>query len=174
MKKTEKFFGRAVVALFASALCFGFASCNFGDSDNNPDSPTDTPSQKEYGVVKEVKVNKSGYLEGASSFLTMERGRGPGNVPRNFTSIIRDWIIAKGISYQNLIPKNGTPEQGLTRLSGAIAYSIMKNGTKLYRDKGYNDIFDTVLKDELEKIATESAGVFDMEIDKIHQDNENT
>ena len=50
----------------------------------------------------------------------------------------------------------------------------MKNGTRLYRDKGYNDIFDTVLKDELEKIATESAGVFDMEIDKIHQDNENT
>lgn len=123
----------------------------------------------------EVNVNANGgYLEGASSFLTMERGRGPGNVPRNFTSIIRDWIIAKGISYQNLIPKNGTPEQGLTRLSGAIAYSIMKNGTKLYRDKGYNDIFDTVLKEELEKIATESAGVFDMEIDKIHQDNENT
>jgi hypothetical protein len=104
----------------------------------------------------------------------MERGRGPGNVPRNFTSIIRDWIVAKGISYQNLIPKNGTPEQGLTRLSGAIAYSIMKNGTRLYRDKGYNDIFDTALKEELEKIATESAGVFDMEIDKIHQDNENT
>lgn len=123
----------------------------------------------------DVVVNdKGGFLDGASSFLTMERGRGPGNVPRNFTSIIRDWIVAKGISYQNLIPKNGTPEQGLTRLSGAIAYSIMKNGTKLYRDKGYNDIFDTVLKDELEKIATESAGVFDMEIDKIHQDNENT
>lgn len=61
----------------------------------------------------EVNVNANGgYLEGASSFLTMERGRGPGNVPRNFTSIIRDWIIAKGISYQNLIPKNGTPEQG--------------------------------------------------------------
>ena len=123
----------------------------------------------------DVVVNdKGGFLEGASSFLTMERGRGPGSVPRNFTSIIRDWIVAKGISYQNLIPKNGTPEQGLTRLSGAIAYSIMKHGTRLYRDKGYNDIFDTILKDELEKIATESAGVFDMEIDKIHQDNENT
>lgn len=68
MKKTEKFFGRAVVALFASALCFGFASCNFGDGDNNSNS--DTPSQKEYGVVKEVKVNKSGYLEGATIEMT--------------------------------------------------------------------------------------------------------
>ena len=64
MKKTEKFFGRAVVALFASALCFGFASCNFGDSDNNPDSPTDTPSQKEYGVVESFSSNNDYYLAG--------------------------------------------------------------------------------------------------------------
>ena len=49
MKKT---LGLAIVVLFTSALCFGFASCNFGDSDNNPDSSTDTPSQKEYGVVE--------------------------------------------------------------------------------------------------------------------------
>ena len=70
MKKTEKFFGRAVVVLFTSALCFGFASCNFGDGDNNPDSPTDTPSQKEYGVVEEVKINKSCYLEGATIEMT--------------------------------------------------------------------------------------------------------
>lgn len=131
-------------------------------------------SGKSVASLNVVVKDKGGFLEGASSFLAMERGRGPGDVPRNFTSIIRDWIIAKGISFQNLIPKNGPPEQGLSRLSGAIAYSIMKNGTKLYRDKGYNDIFDTILKDELEKIATESAGVFDMEIDKIHQDNENT
>ena len=62
--------GRAIVVLFTSALCFGFASCNFGDSDNNPDSPTDTPSQKEYGVVEEVKINKSCYLEGATIEMT--------------------------------------------------------------------------------------------------------
>ena len=68
MKKTEKNFGRAVVALFTSALCFGFASCNFGDGDNN--STSDTPPQNEYGVVKEVKVNKSGYLEGATIEMT--------------------------------------------------------------------------------------------------------
>lgn len=68
MKKTENFFGRAVVALFTSSLCFCFASCNFGDGDNNSNS--DTSPQKEYGVVKEVKVNKSGYLEGATIEMT--------------------------------------------------------------------------------------------------------
>ena len=50
MKKTEKFFGRAIVVLFTSALCFGFASCNFGDDDNN--STSDNPLQKKYGVVE--------------------------------------------------------------------------------------------------------------------------
>lgn len=119
----------------------------------------------------EVSVNESGgTLEGASSFLSMEYGRGPGKVPYNFTDIIKDWIVAKGISYQDLIPKNGTPEQGLKRLSGAIAYSIMKNGTKLHRDRGYNDIYDTVMQEELEKMADETMGIFDMDIDQLHQE----
>ena len=50
MKKKEKKLGRAIVVLFTSALCFGFASCNFGDGDNN--STSDNPSQKKYGVVE--------------------------------------------------------------------------------------------------------------------------
>ena len=48
MKKKEKKLGRAIVVLFTSALCF--ASCNFGDGDNN--STSDNPSQKKYGVVE--------------------------------------------------------------------------------------------------------------------------
>ena len=46
----KKKLGRAIVVLFTSALCFGFASCNFGDGDNN--STSDIPSQKKYGVVE--------------------------------------------------------------------------------------------------------------------------
>lgn len=122
----------------------------------------------------EIKVtDEGGSLEGSSSFLFMERGRGPGKVPKDFNSIIKEWIIAKGISYQDFIPNNGTPEQGLTRLSGAIVHSILTKGTKLYRDRGYNDIFDTVLNEELDKIADESAGVFATEVDKIHQEEKN-
>lgn len=120
----------------------------------------------------EIKADDSGgYLEGSSSFFAMEHGRGPGSVPKDFVSIIKDWIVAKGISYQNMMPKNGTPEQGLKRLSGAIAYSIMKNGTKLYRNKGYNDIYDSVLNEELEKLADETLGIFDTEADSILQED---
>ena len=118
-----------------------------------------------------VATDDGGSLEGSSSFLAMENGRGPGKVPYDFVSIIRDWIVAKGISYQDMIPKNGTPEQGLKRLSGAIAYSIIKNGTKLYRDNGYNDIFTSVLEEEMEKMSNEIAGVYDLAVDALHNDN---
>lgn len=50
MKKKEKKLSRAIVVLFTSALCFGFASCNFGDNNNN--STSDISSQKKYGVVE--------------------------------------------------------------------------------------------------------------------------
>lgn len=132
-----------------------------------------TASGKSVASLEVSADENGGTLSGASSFSTMEHGRGPGSVPKDFKSIIRDWIIAKGISYQDLIPKNGTPEQGLSRLSGAIAYSIMKNGTKLYRDKGYNDIYDSVIAEELEKIAEETVGVFDAEVDSLHQEETN-
>ncbi len=119
----------------------------------------------------EVKVDDNGgCLEGASSFLYMEHGRSPGRVPKDFTSIIKDWILAKGISYQNLIPKYGTSEQGLKRLSGAIAFSIMKKGTRLYRNKGYNDIYESALSEELKKMAEEAAGVIEVEVDTLHQE----
>ena len=121
-----------------------------------------------------VKGNE-GYLEGAQSFLSMERGRGPGKVPHDFVSIIRQWILAKGISYQNMIPKNGNAEQGLRRLSGAIAYSIMKRGTSLHRSQGYNDIYATLLQEELKKIEEEVSYTVELEVDKITDEfiNEN-
>ena len=58
----KKNLGRAIVVLFTSALCFGFASCNFGDGDNN--STSDNPSQKKYGVVESFSSNNVYYLAG--------------------------------------------------------------------------------------------------------------
>lgn len=110
-----------------------------------------------------------GYLEGSKSFLSMERGRGPGKVPKNFTSIIKDWIIAKGISYQGLIPKNGNQEQGAMRLAGAIAHTIITKGTRLYRDNGSNDIYTELLNEEVTKMANETSGIFELEIDRIQE-----
>ncbi|MCI6545135.1 MAG: hypothetical protein MR494_01845, partial [Spirochaetia bacterium] len=58
----KKNLGRAIVVLFTSELCFGFASCNFGDGDNN--STSDIPSQKKYGVVELFSSNNDYYLAG--------------------------------------------------------------------------------------------------------------
>ena len=37
--------------------------------------------------------------------------------------------------------------------AGAVAYNIMKKGTKIHRTKQYDDIFTTVLNEELEKMS---------------------
>ena len=113
------------------------------------------------------------FLTGDKQWEVMERGRGPGKVPHNFSAIIKEWILKKGISYRQFAPKNGNPERGLTSLSYMIAHSIMKKGTKLHRDKGYNDIFDTLLDEETEKLALEATGIVETEIDKINDDDEN-
>ena len=114
------------------------------------------------------------FLTGDKQWEVMERGRGPGKVPYNFTQIIREWILRKGISYSHLAPKNGNAERGLASLSYMIAHSIMKKGTKLHRDNGYNDIFDTLLNEETAKLELEAVGIMETEIDKINdEDDEN-
>lgn len=123
-------------------------------------------------TVRSMIVNTSdsgGTLEGSKSFMYLEYGRGPGKVPKGFYEIIKDWVIAKGISYQDMIPKNGTPEQGLARLSGAIAHSIITKGTRLYRDNEYNDIYSSLIEQEIELLSKEAAGIFETEVGKLQE-----
>lgn len=106
-----------------------------------------------------VDGNK-GSLYGSGSFLAIERGRGPGKVPHDFFGIIKQWIIDKGLSYKPIPAKRKkvkyTPEErGLNSFAGAVAYKIMKEGSKMHRDKIYNDIFTTAVNEELELIANE-------------------
>lgn len=107
----------------------------------------------------EVSGNK-GVLYGSKSFLVMERGKKPGKVPYRFRDIIKQWIIDKGISVTPIPTKKRqskyTPhERGLNSMAGAIAYKIMKEGTKLHRDNGYNDIFTSAVRDELKVLENE-------------------
>lgn len=123
-------------------------------------------------TVRSMVVNTSdsgGTLEGSKSFMYLEHGRGPGKVPKGFYEIIKDWVVAKGISYQDMIPKNGTPEQGLARLSGAIAHSIITKGTRLYRDNEYNDIYSSLIEQEVELLSKEAAGIFETEVEKLQE-----
>lgn len=115
----------------------------------------------------------SAALTGGQQWEVMQRGRGAGKVPYHFSDIIKEWILKKGISYRQFAPKKGPAERGLTNLSWMIAKSIMQKGTKLHRNHGYNDIYDTLIAEELEKLAEESAGIIDTEIDKINDKDEN-
>lgn len=108
-----------------------------------------------------VTVNGNvGTLYGSKSFLAMERGRKGGKVPYGFVGIIKQWIIDKGISVAPIPAKRRnvkyTPhERGLNSFAGAVAYKIMKEGTRLYRDKAFNDIFTSAVNEELELMSKE-------------------
>lgn len=97
------------------------------------------------------KGDKSITLFGRKAFGTLETGRGPGNVPKGFYGIIKQWVIDKGLSIKEIPYKRKesekwhpiyTPkERGLMSLSGAIATKIANEGTKLYRNGGDDDIY---------------------------------
>lgn len=116
-----------------------------------------------------VEVNGfEGTLYGDKQWEVMQRGRKPGKVPYNFRETIKNWAIDKGISIQ---PRKGqSQKQALESFSYLVSRNIMQKGTKLYRDKGYNNIYDTVLKEELKKLANGAASLVGQGVDKINVD----
>jgi len=116
--------------------------------------------------------NVTGTILGSPNWAVMQQGRGPGGVPRDFTSVIKDWIVRKGISYSGVGSPKASPETRLNSLSYLIARSIMQKGTKLYRDKGYNDIYDSLVEEEVEKMSDETMGLFEMKVDEINDKND--
>lgn len=111
-----------------------------------------------------------GIIWGSKSFLAMERGRGPGPIPKGFTEIIMRWAKAKGISISSNRTQNKSQDSMLRSFAGAVAFTIMKKGTRLYRNKAYNDIYTSVLSEELEKMADSMSVNLLEEITKINQD----
>lgn len=109
----------------------------------------------------QVSVNGDvGILYGSKSFLVMERGKKPGKVPYGFRDIIKQWIIDKGISVspkpsKRTNTKYSPQERALNSFAGAVAYKIMKEGTKLHRDNGYNDIYTSAVNEELKALNNE-------------------
>lgn len=121
-----------------------------------------------------VEVHGStGILYGSKSFLTMERGRKAGRYPKGFYGIIRQWIIDKGISVSPIPSKTqrailSPEERGLRSLAGAIAHKIIKEGTRLHRDNGYNDIYTSAVNEELKLLSSEVVSLTAQSITKIN------
>lgn len=118
--------------------------------------------------LRVVMTDTGGQIWGRRYFRGVEQGRAGGNVPRNFTSIIRQWILDKGITPQAIpykrkpsakwSPKYTPEERGLRRMASAIAHTIEKSGTSLYRRGGRKDIFTNVIegnKNDILKVAKE-------------------
>lgn len=119
-----------------------------------------------------------GTLFGASYFRQLEHGRGPGRVPQNFTAVIRDWIQEKGIDFNSYTPKGRdgakmSAEQHLTSLAGAIAYTIMKQGTVMYRQGTSKDIFTEAMEETVERIHRDISGIMAQKVQTINDNFSN-
>lgn len=92
-------------------------------------------------------------LVGRAFFASLETGNsewtGKTGIPCSFAAfkeIIRQWIIDKGLTVDNQ-----------ERAAGAIAYTIIHRGTKLYREGGRRDVFTPLVEEaraDIDKIIT--------------------
>lgn len=106
------------------------------------------------------------YLEGDAQWQVMQKGRSPGKGPYNFREIIKKWIDDKGITAQ---PKgNQTEEAAKNSLAFLITRSILEKGTSLHRNNSYNDIYDSVVDEEVFKMQREAGACFELAVDKIN------
>lgn len=129
--------------------------------------------------------NDGGTLWGRNAFEVLETGRRGGKVPQSFTSIIRQWVIDKGISVTPIPykrqpskkwkPKYTPQERGITSLSGAIAYKIAKEGTSLHRSGKTDDIYSSEVEKTIENIMNKVFGIFEKDVEHINlNSNENS
>jgi hypothetical protein len=118
--------------------------------------------------LRVVMTDTGGQIWGRRYFRGVEQGRAGGRVPHNFTSIIEQWIVDKGLSIQAIQykrkpsaswqPKYTPEERGLRQMASAIARTIEKSGTSLYRSGGRQDIFTNVIEEnkaDILKVAKE-------------------
>lgn len=122
-------------------------------------------------------TEEEGTLYGRSPFGTLETGRKPGKVPQGFQSIIREWMADKGISaapipYKTDRPHKYTPqERGNLSLSFLIARKIKREGTRLFRKGGRDDIYSNVIPAAIERIQSRIVELLKLEVESIKLNN---
>lgn len=135
--------------------------------------------------IKKSITDEGGVVFARAYFGVLETGRKPGPVPKDFRSVIRQWMRDKGISADPIPyirkpsrkwqPKYSPQERGDLSLAGAIAYRIRKEGTRLYRSGGRADIYSNEIPKTVENILDRIMAVFakDVESININSINEN-
>lgn len=106
--------------------------------------------------------------KGAAPIPTLEVGSSDGARGEWFTSVIRQWMIDKGLSVEpkpykrkpsgKWSPKYTEEERSLNMAAGAIAYNIIKYGTKRYQNN-INSIYSPVVEELKKEIASDVKAV---------------
>ena len=122
-------------------------------------------------------TENEGTLYGRSAFGVLETGRKAGKGPMGFEDIIRQWIIDKGIQARPIpyktdrMHKYSPQERGERSLAFLIARKIRREGTKLYRQGGRNDIYSDAIRDTKAKIVHRIGELLQTEIKSIKLNN---
>ena len=108
-------------------------------------------------------------------FETLQYGREGGKVPMGFQSIIKQWIIDKGITtnpidYKRIPsarwqPKYTPAERGLLAAAGAIAEKIKKSGTDRFTQPN-EEVYSGVLNKTIDRLEKLFVGKITSEIRK--------
>lgn len=105
-------------------------------------------------------------LWGRKPFGTLETGRKAGRVPRNFGAIIYQWMMDKGLHSAAAMPykrgglhKYSERERADRSMAWAIARTIERKGTSLYRAGGRADIYSNVIPGAVQRIAGRVASI---------------
>jgi hypothetical protein len=107
-----------------------------------------------------------GELVGRRAFGTLETGRRGGRVPRNFHNIIYDWMMAKGVHAEPIPYKTSRPhkyteqERGDRTMAYFIAKTIRRDGTRLYREGGRDDVYSRAIPTTIERINSRLSGIY--------------
>lgn len=121
-------------------------------------------------TAESMQVTVSGdtaTLTGRRAFGTLETGRKPGRVPRNIRDIIYRWMQAKGVHGTPMPYKRGgthkyssAQERGDWAMAGAVAHTIARQGTRLYRNGGRADVYSQEIPKTLERVNQRLSSIF--------------
>lgn len=113
-------------------------------------------------TIESMKVTttpEGGTLTGRAYFGTLETGRRGGKIPRNFASIIYDWMQAKGVHAE---------DGNDISMAWAISKTIQKKGTLLYRQGGRDTIYSKEITKTIENVMKRLNGLISTNIHTIN------
>ena len=100
---------------------------------------------------------QGGILFGRKAFGTLETGRKGGRVPKGFYHILLQWVKDKGIQVEK--PKT---------FAYFVARKIEKEGTRLYRQGGRDDIYSNEIPKTTERILRRITGFLGADVESIN------